>query len=144
MCSFSCFLLLPTSVFPPSAAQQGRKRKLIFRKLTFFGLIFFSRWREEFSVFSIWHFIQGRCPCLGTDKTCTSNTYQALLLHQRNLQSTLMLLQEQNYAMFLFIIEWRDGVQERGEEEPGSDKCCFAGLVPHYLSTSVPHWPTLK
>lgn len=80
--------------------------------------------------FSICLLIQGGCPCLGTDKTRASNTCWALVLHQRSLQSTFMLLQEWNYAMFLFIMEQRDGVKERGEEELGSDRDWRQVLLP--------------
>lgn len=83
-----------------------------------------------FSMALFWRLIQGGRPCLGTDKTHTSNTCQALVLHQRSLQSTFMLLQGRNYAMFLFIIERRDSVKERDvkrnwDHTEIEDKCCF-------------------
>lgn len=46
----------------------------------------FSRFRLSRNLtfdFPIWRLIQGGCPCLGTDKSRTSNTYRALVPHQR-------------------------------------------------------------
>lgn len=82
--------------------------------------------------FSISCLIQGGRPCLGTDKTCASHTCRAMVLHQRSLQSTFMLVHRGNYAMFLFILQgWCEReVKRNWDQTEIEDKGCFqqAGL----------------